>query len=287
MKYKSQTTFRKLCAATGLFLLLASFSSAENALTPDEQLLMDNITQFRMELGACSSSDEAVARIDAMQASLSDGTLCPEASEEIQLSVDNILVWEKYNYLYEKDIKHPDIKPLITAQYAKIKKYFKTHPGVTYNKWLYETAADTLSCCMQFLPFTTALSEGLNVKKYYDDALAQDPDMVFALINVAQWYYYAPVINGGGKKKTLDCLKKAVSVAKNKTELYYAKAMLSQMLFENSDKTGAASLLSEDASALPGSRYIAHLQKINDAGCSYFYYTLNRAKVDAKMNAGK
>ena len=36
--------------------------------------------------------------------------------------------------------------------------------------------------CMQFLPLTTAMHEGLTIKKYYDDGLEQDPDFVFCLI---------------------------------------------------------------------------------------------------------
>jgi hypothetical protein len=283
MKYRTQSGFRKRLFLFSLCLFVVSALPASEKLSSVEQVLMDKTTQFRLALESCTSCEEAVEKIDAYSDDLHSGRLCPPVSGEVMLAVDNILVWEKYNCLYTEDIKHPALKGLITAQYERDKKWFKDHKDETHNKWMYETSADVLSCCLQFLPFTTALSEGLNIKKYYDAALADDPDMVFALINVAQWYYYAPAINGGGKTKTLNCLEHAVNKARNDGELYYARALLSQIEFDRGNTEKAAALLAKDEKMVPGSGYISHLQKINAASYSLFYYTVNRAKVDKKM----
>lgn len=283
MQYRIQKKISKLIVLCAVFFSVSSAFYAEGELPVAEEQLIDSVMDFRMKLGQCATCDEAVAKIDAYNESVQTGRLLPGISDEAKLIVDSMLVWEKYNYLYEKDIKHPALKGLITAQYEKVKLWLKTHKKEKQSKWLYTTAADILSCCMQFLPIPTAMSEGLNIKKYYDDALEIDGNMALCLINASQWYFYAPAISGGSKKKTLEMLQKAVKVSRTPAELYYSKALLSQMLFENGKKDESAKLLVEDALLLPGSRYIAHLQTINKAGYSYFYYTMNRAKVDAAL----
>lgn len=258
---------------------------AAAVLTEAEAGVLAETTDFRFSLKTAASCAEAVEKIDAYAARIAENTANAAVSDEIKLVLENILVWEKYNYLYESDIKHPDLEPLIKTQYEKVKAWFKTHSGEPHSTWLYYTAGDILSCCMQFLPLTTAMSEGLTVKKYYDTALEQDPYMVFTLINIAQWYFYAPAISGGGKKKAHTALETARAVAKTVPEQFYATLLLSQVLFEEGEKRESAELLADADELYPGTYEARSFSALNGAGYSYFYYTLNREKVDKKLGA--
>lgn len=285
MKYKTQNHFRKQIIFMGIFIFFLSLSlSATTNLTPFEEEVLENIAAFRMEIGGTTSSDIAVFEIEKKEAELQDTIFQEKLSDEVRLILDNILTWEKYNYLYEGDIKHPALEPLITAQYKEVKDWFKTHKEDTPNKWLYCTAGDILSCCMQFLPIGTAMSEGLTVKKYYEAALEQDPEMSFCLINIAQWYFYAPAISGGGKKKALNAFEKAVKNAKNPSELYHSQILLSQMLYENGQKEECLTVLDKAKSLFPESRPVERMKTINNAGYSWYDYTMNREKADKTIN---
>ncbi len=255
-------------------------------MTDDDEALMAELSLFRWRLGDMSlfpTCDSAVTEIQRFRSELDGRAMVTAFSPEILLSARNILAWEEYNYLYEKDIAHPALEPLIKAQYREVKKYFKAHKKEAHSKWLYTTAGDILSCCMQFLPIPTAMNEGLTIKRYYDCGVKADPDMVFCLINIAQWYFYAPVVNGGGKGKARRALEHAVDSARNDAELYYAKVLLSQVLFEEKKFERAAALLDEADSLLPNSRTVRNYRRINGIGHSYFDYTVNRRKIDAKL----
>ncbi|MCI6481792.1 MAG: hypothetical protein SPE48_00370 [Treponema porcinum] len=276
-------TFSKQIAALILCFSAAFSVFAEPVLSDFDIKMMDDISEFRLSLGRSSTCAEAVAKIDEYQAAVNGENVSSRLSDEILLSVNNILVWEKYNYLYEENISHPDLEPLIKSQYEKVKLFFKEHKKEKHSKWLYTTSGDILSCCMQFLPLTTAMHEGLTIKKYYDDGLEQDPDFVFCLINIAQWYFYAPVINGGGHGKAVDTLEHSVNVSKSVPEIFYSKVLLSQALFEDKQYDACAALLSEADALYPGTRCVAFYRRINKIGHSYFDYTLNRKKVDKKL----
>lgn len=203
--------------------------------------------------------------------------------EEILLSANNILTWEKYNALYEINPKNKELEPFLTAQYKKIRAYFKSHKGETHNKWLYVTAGDILSSSLQYLPLSSAMNEGLTIKKYYDKALENDPEFVFCLINIAQWYFHAPVISGGGKGKAMKAFLNAEKSAKSEAELYYAKLFLSQSYFEDGKKEKAAELLAEAEKLLPDSRTVKFYRFLNENGYYYFEYPEHREKINAKL----
>lgn len=259
------------------------FSFSEISISDFDLKMMDDISDFRLSLSLSESCDEAVQKIDIYQENINSEEIASKLSDEILLSINNILVWEKYNYLYEKDIAHPDLEPLIKNQYEVVKKFFKDNKKDIHNKWLYTTSGDILSCCMQFLPLTTAMHEGLTIKKFYDDGLEQDPGFVFCLNNIAQWYFYAPTINGGGHNRAMETLEHSVNSAKTIPEIFYSKVLLSQSLFEDKQYDACLALLSEAESLYPGTRCVKFYKRINQVGHSYFDYTLNRKKVDKKL----
>lgn len=268
----------------GLWLLFAGvFCFAKTDLTDFESKIMTEITDFRWRLALFDDFEKVAAACDEFSSYVNSPEISANLDEEILLSANNILTWEKYNALYEINPKDKELEPFLTAQYKKIRTYFKAHKNENHNKWLYVTAGDILSSSLQYLPLSTAMNEGLTIKKYYDKALENDPDFVFCLINIAQWYFHAPVISGGGKGKAMKAFLAAEKAAKSDAELYYAKLFLSQAFFEDGKKESAEELLSEAEKLLPGSRTVKFYRLLNENGYYYFEYPEHRARINAKL----
>ena len=119
-------TFSKQIAALILCFSAAFSVFAEPVLSDFDIKMMDDISEFRLSLGRSSTCAEAVAKIDEYQAAVNGENVSSRLSDEILLSVNNILVWEKYNYLYEENISHPDLEPLIKSQYEKVKLFLRS-----------------------------------------------------------------------------------------------------------------------------------------------------------------
>lgn len=269
-----------------LFVACFLFGSAVFAgqeMSDFEVQVMEEVTDFRWHLALERDFNKAAELCDEYKEKLNAPEVEKKLSGDILLSVNNILTWEKYNALYEIDQKDKAIEKLITDQYETVKAYFKAHKKEKLNKWLYVTAGDILCSSLQYLSLSTAMNEGLTVKKYYDDALDQDGDFVFCLMNVAQWYFHAPAVSGGGKGKAMKAFKKAEACAKSDAEKFYAKLFLSQSLFEDGDKAGAAALLDECEKLLPGTRTVEFYRLLNDNGYYYFEYPEHRKKIDSKL----
>lgn len=263
--------------------LILLLPAAAGALAPDEYEAIDGVLDFRMRLTALPSPDDAVAAADAYMEKISRLTEDGEISAEASLIIMNMLVWEKYNYIYETDMNSPVLEELLMGQYRILTEWLSTHRGEKHDKWLYCSAGDILSSGLRFFAVGTAMKEGLNVKKYYDAVLAEDPDMCFALFNIAHWYFFAPGISGGSKRKAAECFARAEQAARNDAELFFAKAYHSQMLYENGDTAGCGRKISEAERIMPGSRYTEKLRRVNAAGHSIFYYTLNKEKMDREL----
>lgn len=270
---------KKLLSVIFLSIILSSVFAVD--FTDVEKAKFQKIHKMRPELGCMASYKDAVDTLNTELALLENEKAT--YSEEFYLTIENILTWEKYNYLLEIEFKDPQLEPLITAQYKKVREYINSHKNEKFNPWFYETAADVLASSLQFLSLNKAMSEGLNVKKYYDDALEIDPDFSFALMNVAQWYYYAPAISGGGKNKTLKSLIQAVEKAQDNVDKFYSCAMLSQIYFDMGKKEEAAKYLEEATNLYPESKHTQKLKIINENNYSYFSYVTDREKLDKKI----
>ena len=109
-------TFSKQIAAVIVCFFSACVLFAEPELSDFDLKMMDGISEFRLSLGLSSTCAEAVSKIDEYHAIVNDADVSSQLSDEILLSINNIPVWEKYNYLYEEDIAHPDLEPLIKGQ---------------------------------------------------------------------------------------------------------------------------------------------------------------------------
>lgn len=267
-----------------LCLLFASFFAfADIQMSEFENSFMEEITNFRWRLALCASNDEKALLCDKFSEYTNSENVSENLSEEILLSANNILTWEKYNALYEKNPDDKSLEEFLTAQYKKIRAYFKANKKKEHSKWLYVTSGDILSSSLQYLSLKTAMTEGLTIKKYYDNALEADSDFVFCLINIGQWYFHAPVISGGGKGKAFKAFLHAEEVSKTEAEKYYAKLFLSQSFYEDGQKQKAAELLDECEKLLPGSKTVEFYKLLNENGYYYFEYPQNRKKINKKL----
>ena len=266
-----------------VFILLVPSVFFANEFSADEQAVMEKVTDFRWHL-FCDEDYKSVAKkCDDFKEYIDSFKIKLSLSEECFISIENILTWEKYNALYEINPSDSELEDFLTAQYKKIRFYFRNHKKDVHNKWLYVTAGDILSSSLQYLPLTTAMNEGLTIKKYYDKALEIDSNFVFCLINIGQWYFHAPAVSGGGKKKAMNAFIKAESSATSDAEKFYAKLYLSQCYFDFDDKEKAAALLDECESLLPETRIVKFYRLLNENGFCYFEYPQNRKKIDLKL----
>jgi hypothetical protein len=127
------------------------------------------------------------------------------------------------------------------------------------------------------------MHEGMDVKKYYEKAVTLSPETAMFYLNLGMWYYYAPGIAGGSKKKAQELIQTAEKKASLTYEKFFSKELLSQFFFEANDKKTAADLLAKASAINPNSRTIDFVQKLNQHGWSVMYYTMNREKLDPKL----
>ena len=248
---------------------------------------MANIFDFRMSLVCLNKSDECIAMCDKKNSemkSLFENDTKNLYSNDIRLAVENILMQEKFNYMYAKNSKDKNAENLLMAQYKNIKDYAENHPLEKQNKYLLVTSGDIISSSLQYMTLSKAMNEGMTIKKYYEAALLQDKEFSYCLANMGQWLYHAPAIAGGGKKIGLEYFYKADENAKSAYEIYYANLLISQVEFENKNTQAYKSSFEKCATVSSPNAYVDFLSVINNAGYSLFYYILNKEKVEKELN---
>jgi hypothetical protein len=100
---------------------------------------------------------------------------------------------------------------------------------------------------------------------------------------MAQWFFHAPAIGGGSKKKAQELFQVALKNASGKGETFYTNLLYSQFLLDQNDKKNASAYLSKAESIQPDSKKIVSVKKLNDNGFTLFYYMLNTEKVEKKL----
>lgn len=248
-----------------------------------EKNIIEQIQEFRFFTRAIQSADEAVSKIAEYRTSFLTADVRKNLSEEAELTADNLLILEQYNYMYEAAPKSPELEPFIKAQYEKIDAYNAAHEQAECNPYYVLSSGDLINSTMQFLPQGTAIKLGLQEKKNYDAVVANYPDFAFGLINAALWYYFAPAIGGGSNTKAHSYFSRAVECASNNYEKFYASVYYSQFLFENNDSEACEKYLSQAESLLPNNRWTLLIRRMNKLSYSVLDYSNNREKIDRKL----
>lgn len=254
-----------------------------NPFFSEDLKLIQRVLDARLSTRLCKTSDEAIAKLDAFKNQLEKEGVFESASTEDSLIIENMITLERYAYMYEKDMKSSSLKPFISAQYEKILSYKDSHEGAELSPWFILSSGDVINSTMQFLPQSVAIKQGLREKDEYDQIVKNNPELSFALINRALWYYFAPAIGGGSNKIAKADFEKAVQSASCDYERFYSRVYLSQMYYEEGKKAESSVLLDECDKILSGNVYIPFIRMLNQKGYSLLYYTNNREKVEKKL----
>ena len=111
----------------------------------------------------------------------------------------------------------------------------------------------------------------------------KEPNIFFGNLNMAQWYFHAPAIGGGSKKKADELFKVALANTEGTGDEFYINLIYSQFLYDQKDEAKAATYFQKAYEIQPDSKKLALVKLLNDNGYTLFYYTLNRAKVEKKL----
>lgn len=272
-----------------LFCLIFSTIFAFAQSSKSEENAINDMNFFRMELEKYSKPQEILDKVSDYETSLFANENYKNFSEETKLILENMLFLEKLKNqvkLIENDkTAKNQLKAETQNQIKKTADFINSlnSSGKTPNKWLLVNQGDLISFSLQFASLSEAIKSGLEVKTYYEDALKQDDKMSFALVNLGMWYYYVPGIAGGDKQKTYDFVKKSVTDATNDSELYFAKIIYSQTLFEQEKFEESKTELEQAKTLCPESQNIKFMEKLNNAGISYIDYSGNPKKYDKKL----
>ena len=159
-------------------LILAFFSLFSLFCTSQEENLILEIFDFRLDLCCVDSSSKCVELCDKKLEECKSRFESENIGEGTRIIVENILAQEKYNNIYDDFPKSKELKPLITNRYTVTKDFLDSNKELAsdISKYFYVVAGDILSSSLQFLSLSKAMNEGLQIKIYYEKALEIDPE---------------------------------------------------------------------------------------------------------------
>lgn len=265
-----------------VFFCCTALCSAEGGLSSKAADLIDSFFELRMNLSLTDwQTEEGTKKISSeIDRFYSENEKEIRAlNEQEQLVLENFVIMEKYNYLYEKPGQAKVQHEILGAQRARLEAFSKSVPDSQLSGYFLCTWADVTSCFMGY-SVSDVLKYGTSIKPLYEKALARSPDFSYALTNLGQWYYFAPGITGGSKKKALGCFEKARAAARTNAQKYFADIFLSQLLFENKEFSRCSELLTEAESFCPGSLYLAQIRSANERGLSLYEYNRKKSALD-------
>lgn len=277
---------KKIVAFIKVFFVVLLISPttifAESNLSEADLEAIYGVIDYRPELTTMTPNQALKAIAEYRNNLLSDSNQS-KFSEQGLLILDGLLALEEVTYLYNMNSTDPNLRLILFPLNNKLESWIKQHNPEEISPWLYVVAGDLQACSIRFYSVTNLLDVGLTIKKYYENALKEDPNLTEGNLSLAQWYFYAPTLGGGSKKKSRQFFEKALATATTPAEKFYANLYYSQFLFDQKDKAGAKIALNKAKAVEPNSQKIDFIQMLNDNGYTLFYYTLNREKVDKKL----
>jgi len=239
--------------------------------------IIDSFFDLRMNLSILDESDteKIISEIDSF--SVQNKDKISSLTEMEKLVLENLSIMEKYNYLYTKPGQAKVQHEILGEQLQKIHAFAE---GKTINEaYFYCTQADATSCYMGY-SISDVIKYGTSVRPLYEKALECNPRLSYALTNIGQWYYFAPKMTGGSKKKTLEFFQKARDCAVTDSQKYFADIFLSQILFEKGEVERCNEILSEAEKFCPLSNYLKKIRRANSEGLSLFEYNREKSSLD-------
>ena len=252
-----------------IFMLLMTglFSLSCFCETIDFSKVVGDFMLFRMKLSEVENSENKMTEIENYENNLFSSENEFDADQKIIM--ENYIAMEKYNALFSDKTKVKGIQKTLRNQKEKMEAYIAEKADEKMSKWFWCSYADTISCMMSF-SVSDVMKYGLQVKEYYEKSLAADENYCYALMNLGQWYYWAPKIAGGGKAKADELFEKAFSQAKTPDEIYFCGIVYSQSLFEAKKTEESRTVLLKAKEQWPESKTIGEILSLNEKGLSIY-----------------
>ncbi len=262
-----------------LGIVFSTFCHAQEKLSQNAINLIDSFFDLRMTL-SCFSDEETEKILSSIDNfSTENKEKIKKCAEQEKIILENFIAMEKYNYLYEKPgqarIQHEELFKSL----QKCQAFAQQHNDSELDAYFFCTWADITSCYMGY-SLKDVIKYGTEVKPLYEKALKENPKLSYALTNIGQWYYFAPKIAGGSKKKTLEYFTMAKDCAESTSQKYFANIFLSQILFEQKDLKKCNELLDEATTFCPQSKYLEKIKGANSQGLSLFEFNKKKSSLN-------
>ena len=204
-------------------------------------------------------------------------------SDEAKLVFDNLLTLERWQYLWETDPQMNGLREMIWKQYERIMDWNAAHPFSEQNAYLKLSSFDLINSTMQYMPRGQMIKLGFQEKKVYDELLVSEPDNCVVCLNAGQFYYNVSEVLSGAKPKAKRIYERAVAIASNNFEKYFANIFIAQMQLEEKDMDAYSKSLEAAEAAIPGTPYMEFVKAVNAKGCTLYEYALHPIKIKQKV----
>ncbi len=202
---------------------------------------------------------------------------------EASLTFDNMLTLERWQYLWETDPKMNGLKEMIWTQYERIMDWNAAHAFGEQNAYLKLSSFDLINSTMQYMTRGQMIKLGLQEKKVYDKLLETDQNNCVVYLNAGQFYYNVSEVLSGAKPKAKRIYERAVAIASNAYEKYFANIFIAQMFLEEKDMDSYNKHIALAEAAIPGTPYMNFVKAVNDKGITLYEYALHPIKVKQKV----
>lgn len=248
-----------------------------------EKDILEKVLNIRLETKRYETNEENLSVlndfIEWYDAEISDKTI----SEEAELTFSNTLAVEKAGLLFTINPKSEEIKPLVMNQYEKNNLFMKNHNIENLNPYYSISRSELNNYAMAFLPKSQIMKFAKQARKDYEDLLTYYPEFSIGLMTVGMMLYTMPAIVGGNKPQGVELIIKSIENAKYNYEIFNTNILYSQILMEEKKNEESRNYFSIAEQIMSDSKYVKLISKINSAGYSFFYYTMHKDKIDAKL----
>ena len=262
-------------------VLLIQAVSAQAAISPEAESKISDYYDLRLHMTQVESIDQGLSYLCNYEKKVDE--LIKEKALDYNLEhaiLTNLSAIEYYTLLFDDESYRTGLNEIMHTRTLKGLAILDSlgakeiaHP------MLYTATAETLSRYM-FSSVSTVLKYGFRTKKLWEKTLSLDDTNVLALVDLAQWYHFAPFFFGGSSRKAKKLFESAWKNARTDGEKYYAALYLSQFYLEKKKLAEARLYLDVAEDICPESREVQLVKHLNQEGISYLKYNRNRSKLD-------
>lgn len=267
-------------------VLLLQSINAQAVISPEAESKIIDYYDLRLQMTQFESVEQGLSYLCNYEKSVDD--LIKEKAVDYNLEsaiLSNLSAIEYYTLLFDDESYRKGLNEIMHTRTLKglaildsLSAKENAHP------MLYTATAETLSRYM-FSSVSAVLKYGFRTKKLWEHSLSLDSKNVLALVDLGQWYYFAPFFFGGSSRKAKKLFESAWKNAETDGEKYYAALYLSQFYLEKKKLEEARLFLNVAEDICPESREVQLVKQLNQDGISYLKYNRNRSKLDEQRAA--